>query len=350
MRIYTIFTGGTIGSRKDDVGIIKPGDTPFRLIDFYLHKYGAEGQNVEFIADEPYRILSENLSAKEVIMLINAVNRAIEMKEIDGIIITHGTDTLQYTSAILGYVFAEVKLPIVIVSSNYVLDDKRGNGLCNFRFAVDFIKSLQGTGVFVAYQNTGECCKIHRATRLQDSVLLSDNVSSVMDSWYGRYVKNNVNGYEFERNPDYIECLSESEDVENIAFDRFNIRLSDTSKEILRIVPYVGMHYPDISEDVKVVLHESYHSGTIRISRELEVFALQAKQRDIPIFLTGLNHQEAEYETVSKYRAYGIIPLPECAVIAQYCKLWLAISNDKDIMKTMCNPLGGDKPCYSQKL
>lgn len=332
MNIYTIFTGGTIGSRKDDSGVIKTGDKPYRIIDMYLNKYGTDNNSVNFIIDEPFRILSENMSSENIIMLIKAVNKAIQIDKFNGIIITHGTDTLQYTAAILGYVFAHVNIPIVLVSANYVLDDKRTNGLYNFKYAVDFIKIMQGKGVFVSYKNTNDMAYIHRATRLQNPIMLSDDVSSVMNSWYGRF-----DGDKYYGNPDYRVV---HEDIK--MFDGINVKLSDKSNEILRIIPYVGMTYPDINKEVKVILHESYHSGTIRISDELEEFALEAKKRNIPIFLTGLNSNEAEYETVKLYRSFGIIPLNESSVISQYCKLWLALSNGKDIFEVMKQSVGED--------
>lgn len=333
MNIYTIFTGGTIGSRKNDNGVIKTNDIPYRLINMYLDMYGADNGDIEFITDEPYRILSENLSAENILKLINTVNKAMQISKTDGIIITHGTDTLQYTASLLGYVFADADIPIVLVSANYVLEDKRTNGLYNFKYAVDFIKMAQGKGVFVSYKNTGKMAYIHRATRLQNVVTFSDYVSSVMDSWYGRF-----DGDKYYKNPDYRTV---SEDNSKM-FDRFNVKLSDKSDEILRIMPYVGMTYPEINEKIKVILHESYHSGTIRISKELEEFAAKAEKRNIPIFLTGLNSNEAKYETVEIYRSYGIIPLHESSVISQYCKLWLALSNNKDVSVVMRQSVGED--------
>lgn len=333
MDIYTIFTGGTIGSRKDDNGVIKTGDMPYWLIDIYVSEYDTRSNPVNFVSDEPYRILSENISSENIIMLIKSINKALQINRFDGIIITHGTDTLQYTAAILGYVFADVDIPIVLVSANYVLDDERTNGLENFKYAVDFIKLKRGKGVFVSYKNTNDMAYIHRATRLQSPVMLSDNVSSVMDSWYGRFDCDKYYG-----NP-YYKTVKEEK---NVVFDKFNVKLSDKSNEILRIIPYVGMAYPYINEEVKVILHESYHSGTVRISDELKEFASEADKRNIPIFLTGLNSNEAEYETVKLYRSYGIIPLHESSVISQYCKLWLALSNGKDIFEVMMQSVGED--------
>lgn len=69
------------------------------------------------------------------------------MNSYDGIVVTHGTDTLQYTSAFLAYIFDGLNVPIVLVSANYPLDDSRSNGFENFVGAIDFIKSGSGNGV-----------------------------------------------------------------------------------------------------------------------------------------------------------------------------------------------------------
>ena len=74
--IITIFTGGTIGSKKNASGEIAPEKgMSYRLLEMYREKkkqefmedLGAEGeQEVRFFSEEPYYILSENLSGKEL--------------------------------------------------------------------------------------------------------------------------------------------------------------------------------------------------------------------------------------------------------------------------------------------
>lgn len=328
--IYNIFTGGTIGSRINNEGSISTnGDAPFQLTEMYLKNHSG----VNFINYEPYRILSENLCAKNLLSLINSVNTALKRTDIDGIIITHGTDTLQYTAAILCYVFAAAKLPIMIVSSDFVLDDARANGLINYTYAADFIINKRGHGVFVSYCNKGGIPTIHRGSRLQPPVPYSGDVSSVSDSWYGKYCEN---GY--IANPDYKVSKDNTYEFVNPE----NVNLSDCSDFILRIPAYPGFKYPALSQKTKAVLHESFHSGTICISNDLEKFAKSAKALDIPIYLSGLSSYMTEYDTVELYRKSGIIALHDSALIAAYCKLWLAISNNLDIKKVMDKSIAED--------
>lgn len=60
---------------------------------------------------------------------------------VEGIILTHGSDTIQYTASFLSCIEEFTHIPVMVVCSNYVLTDNRANGLRNFSAAVD----LSGT-------------------------------------------------------------------------------------------------------------------------------------------------------------------------------------------------------------
>lgn len=334
MKIGIVFTGGTIGSRIDQSGYISAAKaTPFLLLEMYREQYG---NDIDFVVEEPYCILSENLRAEYLLRLAACVESMLEQEDIEGIVITHGTDTLQYTAAFLGYVFGGTKIPVVLVSSNYVLEDSRANGFTNFGYALEFIKGGFGKGVFVSYCNMGGLPTLHRAVRLQPPVPYSDALDSVNDSWYGRF----HDGF-YEQNPDYREQEGMGSVLEFMEEGQ-QFALSEESAAILRIVPYVGMTYPELSPNVKVVLHESFHSGTIGICDDLKKFADQADYFEIPIYLIGLSTEENYYETVKIYESLGIQVLPKSAVIAQYCKLWMALSNHWDLDTVMRTSIAGD--------
>lgn len=335
MKVCTIFTGGTIGSRVDENGrITTEGNSPYTLLEMYRKQYKDE---IEFVVEEPYCILSENLAAEHIRKLASCVNRVVKKGGLDGIIITHGTDTLQYSAALLGYIFGAVQLPVLLVSADFALSDARSNGLDNFRYALEFIRGKYGTGVFVSYCNKGDIPVIHRGTRIQQHLPLSADVISVGNSWYGRF----EDGM-YVSNPDYAVRDGLPAMFQNTE----NIKITDCSDEIIRIIPYVGMSYPEISEHTKAVLHESFHSGTIAISERMLEFVNRARKRHIPVYLTGLSEREAEYETVNCYREAGIQPLCESAPIAQYCKLWLAISNGIEPDKIMHISVAEDFICH----
>jgi L-asparaginase len=349
MNIAVIFTGGTIGSTIAKSGFITPDQRfPYKLLDLYEQKFGME-KNVKFEVSEPFQILSENMCVENVNLLVNCVKEILEEQKIkkhyDGIIITHGTDTLQYTAAILSYVFERTEIPIILVSSDYPPEDVRANALPNLRGAVTFIKELfsevdgsqeqrnKPAGVFVSYENKGENLKIHRGSRLLQHMAYSASVYSVCNQFYGE-IKDNL----FIKNPLY-QVLSSEIPIKKCYNNKDWLKLTD--QNILRIDPYVGMKYPCSLAGVKAVLHESFHSGTIRISGETVAFGELAKKAGVPVFVTGVPGDEAVYETVGEYNRIGFQVLPVMSPIAAYCKLWLACNNGWNVEETM-------KSCMSE--
>ena len=59
-------------------------------------------------------ILSENLFPSVWETLINAIE-AENISQYDGIIVTHGTDTLAFTAAALSLYFNAIKIPLLLV-------------------------------------------------------------------------------------------------------------------------------------------------------------------------------------------------------------------------------------------
>lgn len=328
MKITVLFTGGTIGSKVENDGYISlDKQNPYKLLDMYQKSYQ---KNMEiFDTEEPFCILSENMNVEYLNHLILCVKKILEEGMAEGIIITHGTDTLPYTAAILSYVFGTECIPIVLVSSDFPLEDDRANGLVNFKYAVDFIENGYGRGVFACYCNQGEFPLIHRGTRLLEYIPYTAFIQSIKDSYYGKY-KGNL----YEKNVSYDsksalgrECYGH--------MDIKKYQLCKNSGEIIWIHSYVGMYYPNITEKTKAVLYNSYHSGTICISGELKEFVNQAKIHKVPVFVIGIAGDEKNYETVKQYEELGIQILPGISPVAAYCKLWLALSDGQNLWQAM---------------
>lgn len=351
MKLAVIFTGGTIGSQIQENGYINSAkETNYYLLEQYRNHFG---KGVSFETYEPYHILSENLQADNLSLLIQTIKNII-MKDyspsinttnpetdgnIQGIIITHGTDSLAYTASILQYIFSYSQIPIILVSSDYVLTDQRANGLTNFCHAVNFIRqtlkssnhvnetlsySASVCGVFVSYCNQGGIPTIHRGTRLQNVITYSADVYSILDSWYGKFEHDR-----FILNPNYnIKDKNKSPFIENP-------ELTTNTESIVCLKAAPGLTYPLLTKQHKAVLFEGYHSGTIPLDENLKKFALTAASLHIPIYLTGLTEEADHYETVKQYLQLGICPLVNRSTISQYCKLWLAISNHMDLDTVM---------------
>ena len=248
--ILLVFTGGTIGSAVSD-GVIDTNKTQgFKLLELFHHE-DPQAEDIQFSTLLPLQILSENMAPSAWQILINAIVSQ-NLANYDGIIITHGTDTLAYTAAALSYYFNALKVPMLLVSSDYSLDDARANGLSNFRCAVDFIRQNIRAGVFVPYANQNQTMQVHHAARLTCSLQLTGDFYSVQNKPFMHY-DNQV-----------FTQLDASLPVES------GIRLSaNFSERIIMLKPYPGLNYATIKlVQGDVVLHDLYHSGTACASNE----------------------------------------------------------------------------------
>lgn len=331
MKIAVIFTGGTIGSQENKDGFLSPDAKNSYTILSKYEKYN-DKENVNFIPSVPFQILSEQMQGHFLEALIKHIKERLQEDSYDGFIVLHGTDTLAYTSSILGYVFSYISIPLVIVSSDFPLNDSRANGLNNFIYAVKFICNINKNGVFVSYQNKNGLPTIHYGTRLLQQMPCSASVYSVKNAIYGQYTSDN-NFCTFD---DYIDYTSK-----NLLHPDTEVHLYQSSS-ILKLEACVGLKYPDVlPSETKAVLFNCYHSGTLCAEDSLLSLANQTKEKSIPFYLTGCYSEGTSYDSEKIYDKYNMIVLRDCSPIACYCKAWLILCNNLN-WKYMLESYGND--------
>lgn len=295
MNILIISTGGTIESRINPINISPSVDAKFELIE----QYRKEEPSAEFSVVTPYTVLSENLSAQNLNLLIKTVKEKLDAG-FDGIIVTHGTDTLQFSAAAVGFAAADTKIPIILVSSNYVLSDSRANGHENFKAAAEYIRTGGKAGVFVSYKNEGGTAQILPATGL----------------------------YTFLEDTDFVL------QAKILSCDEQDFVLTDDC-EILTIDPHPADRYGYNLDGVKAVLFKSYHSGTLPTSsKNLDEFTKRAKAKNIPMFVCGARDC-VTYESAAEFERLGVIRLAHSPFAATFVKLWIGISENKNLIEFM---------------
>ena len=326
MNISVIFTGGTIGSLDLGSSIGTSDDAPRLLLSLYRAK---SGDNTVFDTAAPYTILSEELSFSHISQLTDAIRA--KMLGADGIIVTHGTDTLPFTAAALSYALGLCRVPVVLVSANYVLTDKRSNGVQNLAAAVAFLRQARGArGVFVSYQNKGEPTKIHRASRLLMHQPPTDEVRS-LDGVVATYENGKITP---------VAAYNEKADgTSPFAADM----LPRAEGRVLWLHAHPGAIYPLPTDETAAILLEGYHSGTLPVSSPaLRALCKKAKALGVPVFLTGTTGEKC-YGSTESYPVLGITPLPRLSPVAAYMKLCYAIGcGTEDLTATLETPLGGD--------
>ena len=156
-------TGGTIASKVDyRTGAVSP---QFSTEDI-LEAIPELGQIANIHGKVVYSILSENMRAEYWKKLATEVYTEIK-NGAEGIIVTHGTDTMGYTAAALSFM-VQTPVPIVLVGSQRSSDrpssDAAMNAICAAKVACSDLAEV----VVVMHGNTSDnFCFIHRGTKVR---------------------------------------------------------------------------------------------------------------------------------------------------------------------------------------
>ena len=320
--ILVLFTGGTIGSTATGGTIDISGGTPFKLLQLFQQQT-PKHQNINFTTRQPLQILSENLAPPAWKILIAALE-AEHIDQYDGVIITHGTDTLAYTASALSFYFNNLNVPILLVSSDYPLDDPRANGLSNFSCAIEFILQKIKSGVFVPYRNQQQKkTLVHNAARLTCSLQLTGDFYSVQGNSFAQFENKRFSGLPVATSPDATINTSTTPTIAA----RFCSR-------ILMIKPYPGLDYSHFNlELVDVVLHDLYHSSTACTSiqwgenHSLLSFINRCNDKKIPVYLAPATQTTDAYQSTRALLDLGAEMIWNMSIESAYIKLMLAYGN-----------------------
>lgn len=317
-KILVVFTGGTIGSTIMDGSINTSTSAAFTLIQQFTQQY-PDASAFHFDTLQPYQILSENLAPPAWPLLIESIEAKLS-NNYDGIIVTHGTDTLAYTAAALSFYFHNLTIPLLLVSSDYPLDNPSGNGLANFTCGVEFIRQHIANGVFVPYRNAGDVMKVHRGAHLTCSLQLTGDFFSLRNNSFSV-----LNGQNF------INILPVNQQSTAVRQLKLKPVFSD---RILLIKPYPGLDYSHFNlHGVKAVLHDLYHSGTACTTSQwgsqysLLEFLKICRQHGVPVYLAPAFKSENAYQSTHDLLEHGAQMLWNMSIEAAYVKLMLAASN-----------------------
>ena len=312
-KILLVLTGGTIGSMLHD-GIISADSSVCRVQKLY--EKSCPDNNINFVTVNPFTILSENLETLHWEKLIHFI-LSFDIKDYDGIIITHGSDTLTYSSAMLGICLHGLGIPVVITASDYVPDDPKSNALFNFRAAVSLI-CQKSDGVYTVYKNhTDTVARVFTPTRmcqdrLNDLFMPSDMTETASIDENGTLVQSEskINLCDLEKKKNTL-----------------NLSELHFSKSVMLIHPYPSINYDNftLTPETGAVILVTYHSGTV--SEKAESIIARCKEMNVPLFLCSLKrNNDSLYETNNFLIQKGAVPLYDISVESAYAKVLLGIN------------------------
>ncbi|MBU0894142.1 MAG: Glu-tRNA(Gln) amidotransferase subunit GatD [Nanoarchaeota archaeon] len=131
--IAMIITGGTIASKFDSKkGGVSPLNSSEDLFKFYPEIFKIA--NVSRV-EVPFMKFSNDMDFKDWQKLAKISEKLLNDSNIKGIIITHGTDTLHYTSAALSFFLGKVSKPVVLTYSQRSIDRASSDANLNLQCA-----------------------------------------------------------------------------------------------------------------------------------------------------------------------------------------------------------------------
>lgn len=163
-KIALLSTGGTIASKVDyTTGGVRAAVKPDELLESFSDVL--EVANIAKIS-APVSEMSEDLQPKHWIKL--AKETWSELKGADGVLITHGTDSMHFTSAALSFMVSSNKT-IAITGSQRSPDrassDASMNLVCSALFATK--SKFPGTAIVMHGTSGDEFCFAHRGTKVR---------------------------------------------------------------------------------------------------------------------------------------------------------------------------------------
>lgn len=334
LKILTLIgTGGTIASRIDyRTGRVEPAMSGDEILDLV-----PEIRDIANVNARPlFSMHSDNMNAEHWKEIAKAVAEELN-NGADGVLISHGTDTLGYTAAALSFMLGNLSKPVVLVGAQRSSDRPSTDATSNLIAGARFCVNGNTAGVFVAMHETvgDDSFVIHSGTRVRKmhssrrDAFRSMNVSPV--------ARIDMNGK--------IEHLSAGKPVSD---EKVHANTGMEENCVL-LHCFPGMK-PEVFEDVIMKSKGVVLAGTGlgHITEEMIPLIRKATDADIPVVMTtqclegtvNLN----VYSTGRNLVEAGVIPAGDMLPETAFVKLMWLLANceNENLAELMTAPFAGE--------
>ncbi len=274
-RILFIHTGGTIGSASREEDRTLDGETvkeAKRMLQENFEKSASEYAEADLLVDagfpEEKTTLSESMYPEKLMEIARFLNERMT-DEYAGVIVLHGTDTLAYTASVFSFMFANVKMPIILVSGNRPPDDRATNANVNFKTAIELICRGIAPNVYAVYRNSDLKVRLILGSTLMQCPNCSEDFRGASESCSFELINStDAKNFEMLDGDMFGKCKKLSEKRRKCK-DICISNISDIANDILLIHPYTGLNYLLYTDAIRAgkrwsgIVHGTYHSGTV---------------------------------------------------------------------------------------
>ncbi|MEO2154478.1 MAG: Glu-tRNA(Gln) amidotransferase subunit GatD [Nanoarchaeota archaeon] len=150
--ILVVSTGGTIASRVDYLtGAVKPLMKPENFLVYFPELINKA--NFEIIS--PFSKFSEDMQPLDWLKLAKEVYKKVENNDYEGVIITHGTDTLHYTASAISFML-QGSIPIAFTAAQRSSDRPSTDAIMNMLASTDYILNNFGEVAIVMHKTSND--------------------------------------------------------------------------------------------------------------------------------------------------------------------------------------------------
>ena len=205
--ILVLHTGGTIASRVSyEEGGVKPSYNVEDLVEMYPELASEVNLHSELVA----QMLSENMEPEHWMEIAEMIDEVKD--DYDGIIVGHGTDTMQYTGAALSLMLKGIDTGVLLVGAQRSSDRPSSDASMNMYCAAKFLTDTEFTGFGVcmhAGSSDTECNilppnkvrKMHTSRRDAFEPINSEEIA-LIDYDAGEIEYSEIEEKEYEKNID----------------------------------------------------------------------------------------------------------------------------------------------------
>ncbi|QLD90831.1 Glu-tRNA(Gln) amidotransferase subunit GatD [Natronomonas salina] len=327
--VALISTGGTIASTVDyRTGAVTAQFDAEDVLRAVPELAGRANYRGRVVAN----ILSENMTPEVWVDLAEAVHEEIE-RGADGVVVMHGTDTMQYTASALSFLL-DTPVPVVFTGSQRSADRPSSDNVMNAVCAVE-AATADHSEVLVCMHATesDDVCALHRGTRVRKNHTSRRDAFETVGAEPVGEVEWESGAVSFRR-PVADRGAADLDLTTDLA----------TDVELVKFVPGTSPDYLDVAEDASGVVLEGTGLGHVNTEWIDRIDELTDEGTTVVMTSQCLEGRVCDrvYDTGRDLLEAGVVEAGDTLPGTAYVKLMWALANVESVAETMRRPVAGE--------
>lgn len=338
-RILWVRTGGTIDMIYDEVNqsyVPAPKDR-IRVV---LERISLSNVKLD-IRDDVVEFIDSSEMIPEIWARLSSFI-ASNIEDYDGVLVTHGTDTMHYTASALSFMLRNLNKPVVLTGSMIPIVEENTDGIRNLLDSIAFLTKASIPGVFLVFN--GRIIRGVRARKVSSGDL---NAFASINSEYIGFVENGELSLDLAQEPK-PDGASEGRVYADTLFDERVF--------IIKLFPGIPSNIFEALLDlnIKGVVIESFGSGGARVTEPGSIVdGIKAlTERRVPVFVTSqcslrgvVNFGPKPYYVAKRLMEAGAVSLRDMLTETAIVKLMWVLGHTKEydeIIRLMLSNIAGE--------